>query len=68
MIAFVFADTLIKLITVDDLKELRKNILTHLLSYVAKNHILAGIEKFLKSPKVLLQLPFNITCFKLTGQ
>ena len=68
MIAFVFTDTLIKLIAVNDLKELRKNVLTHLLSYVVKNHILAGIEKFLKSQKALLHLHFNITHFKLTGQ
>ena len=68
MVTVVTVHTSIKLIAVDYLKELRKNILTHLLSYVVKNHTLAGIEKFTNSPKPLLHLRSNTVRYKLTGQ
>jgi hypothetical protein len=70
VVAIVSVDTLVKLIAIHNLKELRKNVfaLVHLLSYVAKNHFLAEIQKFSNLLKLLLQQHFSTINIKLTGQ
>ena len=70
VVAFVPVNTLVKLIAINDLKELRKNVfaLVHLLSYVAENQFLAEIQKFSNLLKLLLQQHFSTINIKLTGQ